>query len=211
MGFGGFGKGGLGGFGKGMGKGLGLGWGKGWGKGPAVVAEAAVATAVVASVVARPRCRGPPRAEVIVIGADDVTVVSSPRHHPHPPRPHRAAAVAGGAVAGAILAGPIGPIGAVVGGALGAVARAPLPPPPHPETVVLRRDAPTPPARLSEARLEGQVLEVVIPAGIFAGQSLAVTVPDGAQHLVELPEGYPEGSTLQVWFEPEMSTLTPLA
>jgi hypothetical protein len=224
-------------FGKGFGKGLGKGWGwgKGIGKGAVLAAEAAFAGAVVASTVARHR--SPPRAEVVV-GADDVAVVNCPP----PPRPNQAAAIAGGAVLGAVVAGPIG---AVTGGALGAVASAP----PHfrkgkgkgkgkgkrlvlvdvQDVVVVnaRPVSPRPqepsahPAEsdlacssalesTTDFPLTGQVLEVQVPGGVYAGNTFPVLVPNGQQLLVELPDGYSPGASLQLWYESETNTLLPL-
>lgn len=56
----------------------------------------------------------------------------------------------------------------------------------------------------------GQLLEVKIPLGAVAGQSIPVIVPGERQLTLELPEGYSEGSSLQVWFEPGVNTLRPL-
>lgn len=57
---------------------------------------------------------------------------------------------------------------------------------------------------------EGQVLEVKVPAGAIPGESLSVRAPGGQQLLVELPDGYREGSSFHAWFDPEAGTLTPL-
>jgi len=57
---------------------------------------------------------------------------------------------------------------------------------------------------------DGNILEIEIPAGINAGQLLAVTVPDGRQVNVAVPEGYCGGSKLELWYDSVTGTLTPL-
>jgi len=56
----------------------------------------------------------------------------------------------------------------------------------------------------------GQVLQIDIPAGVAAGQLLAVAVPDGRELHFPVPEGSSAGSTLQLWFDPAVGTLRPL-
>lgn len=51
-------------------------------------------------------------------------------------------------------------------------------------------------------------LEVEIPPGVQAGQSLQITVPDGRQALITVPEGYGAGMSLQFDFDSQDGTLT---
>mmetsp|Transcript_50461 Transcript_50461/g.61877 ORF Transcript_50461/g.61877 Transcript_50461/m.61877 type:complete len:284 (-) Transcript_50461:247-1098(-) len=60
------------------------------------------------------------------------------------------------------------------------------------------------------AELEGEVLQIVIPAGVSSGQALSVNVPDGRQLTFEIPPGVMAGSRLQLWYDPVAGTVSPL-
>lgn len=59
-------------------------------------------------------------------------------------------------------------------------------------------------------RVAGQVLQIVIPAGVTSGQALSVTVPDGPQLSFTVPPGSGPGSELQLWYDPVACTVSPL-
>jgi hypothetical protein len=44
----------------------------------------------------------------------------------------------------------------------------------------------------------GTLMQVQIPAGVFAGQSMLIQAPDGTQFNVQVPPGAPPGSSIQV-------------
>lgn len=54
-------------------------------------------------------------------------------------------------------------------------------------------------------------LQIEIPSGVQAGQALQVTVPDGRQALVTVPEGYAAGMAMLFEFNAEDGTLALLA
>jgi uncharacterized protein YcgI (DUF1989 family) len=55
-----------------------------------------------------------------------------------------------------------------------------------------------------------QMMSVQIPAGVTAGQIMAVTVPDGRQLQVTVPEGKKGGDQLELWFDANAGALVPL-
>lgn len=57
---------------------------------------------------------------------------------------------------------------------------------------------------------EGEVLQIVVPAGVFSGQTLSVTVPDGRQLACMIPAGVSAGCELQLWVDPVAGSVTPL-
>ena len=62
----------------------------------------------------------------------------------------------------------------------------------------------------NDMHFAGQVLQIVVPAGVTSGQILSVNVPDGRQLTFEVPPGSPPGSELQLWFDPAAGTVSPL-
>lgn len=51
-------------------------------------------------------------------------------------------------------------------------------------------------------------MEVEVPQGVRAGQVIGVTVPDGRQAALTVPEGSLPGSTLSLSFDPVAGTLS---
>eukprot|EP00930_Biecheleria_cincta_P072833 TRINITY_DN60178_c0_g1_i1.p1 TRINITY_DN60178_c0_g1~~TRINITY_DN60178_c0_g1_i1.p1 ORF type:complete len:308 (+),score=31.45 TRINITY_DN60178_c0_g1_i1:221-1144(+) len=85
------------------------------------------------------------------------------------------------------------------------------PPPPAVNTGVAEATRSTPPALSSpdsDPQDESGVLEIVVPDGISAGQLLGVTVPNGKQLTLVLPEGYSAGARIEILYEPQTDTLT---
>jgi len=56
----------------------------------------------------------------------------------------------------------------------------------------------------------GQVLQIMVPAGVSSGQGLSVTVPEGHQVTFTIPPGVQPGSQLELWYDPAAGTLSPL-
>jgi len=57
---------------------------------------------------------------------------------------------------------------------------------------------------------EGQVLQIVVPAGVSSGQALSVTVPEGPQVTFTIPPGVQAGSQLELWYDPTTGSVSPL-
>ena len=57
---------------------------------------------------------------------------------------------------------------------------------------------------------EGQVLQIVVPAGVSSGQALSVTVPEGPQVTFTVPPGVQAGSQLELWYDPTTGSVSPL-
>ena len=66
------------------------------------------------------------------------------------------------------------------------------------------------PVATAPRELQGEVLQIVVPFGVTSGQNLSVTVPDGRQLAFTVPAGVQAGSELQLWFDPDLGTLSPL-
>lgn len=66
--------------------------------------------------------------------------------------------------------------------------------------------APAPPTGDDAAGL----MAIDIPAGVAAGQVLAITVLDGKQIEFTVPEGSQGGDHLELWYDPVAGTLTPI-
>jgi len=62
----------------------------------------------------------------------------------------------------------------------------------------------------AEGTLE-QVMSIEIPAGVSAGQTLSISVPDGRQIELIVPDGKKGGDQLEVFFDPAAGTLAPLS
>lgn len=56
----------------------------------------------------------------------------------------------------------------------------------------------------------GEMFEVEIPAGVAAGQTITITVPDGRQAMLQVPAGSPPGSILTLFFDAQTGTLSPV-
>ena len=56
----------------------------------------------------------------------------------------------------------------------------------------------------------GQVLQIVVPAGVSSGQALSVTVPEGPQVTFTVPPGVQAGSQLELWYDPTTGSVSPL-
>lgn len=57
---------------------------------------------------------------------------------------------------------------------------------------------------------QGSALTVKIPPGVVAGQGVGITVPDGRQVLLIVPEGTQPEAELTLWYDPDFGTLTPM-
>jgi hypothetical protein len=55
---------------------------------------------------------------------------------------------------------------------------------------------------------EGEMLSIEIPAGVTAGQIMAITVPNGRQVQFTVPEGRKGGDTLNLWYDAVAGALT---
>eukprot|EP00442_Polarella_glacialis_P027601 CAMPEP_0115064776 /NCGR_PEP_ID=MMETSP0227-20121206/9882_1 /TAXON_ID=89957 /ORGANISM="Polarella glacialis, Strain CCMP 1383" /LENGTH=415 /DNA_ID=CAMNT_0002450489 /DNA_START=86 /DNA_END=1333 /DNA_ORIENTATION=+ len=66
------------------------------------------------------------------------------------------------------------------------------------------------PAAAAGASDQSVVLSIQVPAGVTAGQTLEVMVPDGCKMLVTVPEGATAGTSFLVRFDPMQGTLVPV-
>jgi hypothetical protein len=57
----------------------------------------------------------------------------------------------------------------------------------------------------------GEIFSIQVPPGVECGQLLGISVPDGRQINIVLPEGKAAGSELRVWFDPATDTLIPIS
>lgn len=56
----------------------------------------------------------------------------------------------------------------------------------------------------------GEIMEVEVPAGVQVGQVIGITVPDGRQATLKVPEGSTPGKTLRLFFDPVTGTISTL-
>lgn len=66
------------------------------------------------------------------------------------------------------------------------------------------------PSSLVDGGGTGEVVQITVPAGVSGGQVLAVTVPDGRQVTFTLPPHAAPGCALELWYDSQTGTLTPL-
>lgn len=79
--------------------------------------------------------------------------------------------------------------------------------PPPTGSAPLLPPAPPQSAAPEAAPAEGQVLQIEIPAGVAAGQILGVTVPDGRELHLQVPESAVPGAQVELWFDSIAGTL----
>jgi len=93
--------------------------------------------------------------------------------------------------------------------AASAAPSAPLPAPSAPPPSETEAACAAEPAPEEDDGSEMMVIE--IPPGVASGAVLGITVPDGSQVNVTLPEGKKSGDALELWYDASAGTLTPLS
>jgi len=61
---------------------------------------------------------------------------------------------------------------------------------------------------VQSAQAPGEILEIQVPQGVQAGQVIAITVPDGRQATIKLPNGVVPGSALTLLLDSATGTLS---
>jgi len=92
-----------------------------------------------------------------------------------------------------------------------AVSSAKAPAPTPQQAAYTQPSPPTAPETALEQHDEkGEMMSIEIPAGLKAGQVIAINVPDGKQVQLTVPEGHQGGDTLSLWYDSVAGTLTPV-